>query len=232
MRLTAVVFFGVASMAFGQDSGKTTFFASMDACLRAADEDVNEYQPVFTDNLAKWQQLVQNGKAQLVSDGDNNTYCVIEWSMEGKVAGKHIIRWPANNPYFKGDDGKIADGRCGNTVYEMREIPPTPTPPAPPQITCNCPPIQLPTPPPDILLSAVPPPLQLPPEEHYSYIIVVDKGHKFPIPCIPREKGWYGIGLPIVECAALGFGAYEAFGAFQGGMALVKIAAPVISNAP
>ena len=29
------------------------------------------------------------------------------------------------------------------------------------------------------------------------------KGRKFPIPCIPREKTWFGIGVPVLECAAI-----------------------------
>lgn len=38
-----------------------------------------------------------------------------------------------------------------------------------------------------------------------AVLVVIDwpKGHKFPIPCFPREKGWYGIGLPVLECAGI-----------------------------
>ncbi len=44
-----------------------------------------------------------------------------------------------------------------------------------------------------------------PPEEE---IVITKKRHKVPIPCFPREKSLYGIGLPILECAAIVGGAW------------------------
>lgn len=264
--------FCAATIAFGQESGKITFFKSGEDCVKAPAEKVNIYQPVFVDHLAAWQKLVASGKATLVQDG--KTYCVEEWSVEGKVAGKHIIRWPANNPYFKGEDGKIADGRCGNRVYQIWEVPPLPTPaPPPPEAVVTPPPPEAPAPPPpptpviktyycftggdeqsgftgsaaggegrwmfegkEVGGEKFKPPANLGPGNYTATFEVVangevvktcprtwqisipvevtfeipdfPRGHKFPIPCFPRERGWYGIGLPIAECAVIAAGAW------------------------
>ncbi len=127
------------SIAFGQESGKITFFATPDACVTAPLEKVNEYQPVFSDGLLAWEKLRRAELVQLVQN-HGKRYCAEEWSMEAGIAGWHIIMWPLNNPYFKNPtNGQIADARCGNKVRRIWEVPP-PSPPPPPPLVVEAPP--------------------------------------------------------------------------------------------
>lgn len=63
----------------------------------------------------------------------------------------------------------------------------------------------------EVALVALPPALSMP-VAPTPVVFQPEKRHKFPIPCFPREKGWYGIGLPVVSCAGLVFGGLGAAG--------------------
>ncbi len=71
------------------------------------------------------------GKAELV-ENHGKVYCADEFT----VVGWRIIQWPENNPYYT-SDGKIADGRCGNEVRHIWEVPPPAPPPQLPPPTGN-----------------------------------------------------------------------------------------------
>lgn len=136
-RLIAMVLMVTAMMmpAFGQtESGKPMFFETPEACVSAKEGEFAIYAPHFTDNLAKWTKLAEIGKAEIVSDDKNR--CAEEWSMDDKFAkGWRIVRWPENNKFFRTSDGRLADGRCGNSVrriWEVPEPPPVVEQPAPP----------------------------------------------------------------------------------------------------
>ncbi len=106
------------------ETGKPMFFDTAEACLAAGEFTV--YQPKFRNKLTWWEEAVDLKKAVVVKD-HGKKLCAEEFTADGWK----IIRWPDNNSYFRHTDGRLADGRCGNEVRRIWEIPP-PAPPAPP----------------------------------------------------------------------------------------------------
>lgn len=125
--LLLALMLSVVSIAFGQEIGKP-FFATPDACVSAKPGTFTEYAPFFTDNLAKWVKMKNEGQATLVQDG--KTYCAEEWTLEGGVGAYRIIRWPDGLGPLRSATGKMADPRCGNGVRRLWEVPPPPAPPS------------------------------------------------------------------------------------------------------
>lgn len=130
-KMSVVMVIAGLMSAFGQsETSKPMFFETPEACMSAKEGEFTIYLPHFTDNLAKWQKMVQLGQAEVVSDG--KVRCAEEWSMDDKlVKGWRIVRWSDNNKFFRATDGRKADGRCGNTVRRLWEVP-EPEQPAPP----------------------------------------------------------------------------------------------------
>lgn len=126
-KMLVVMFSAMTMSAFGQmESGKPMFFSTPEACMSATEGGFTIYAPHFTDSLSRWL------KTELVSN-HGKTFCAEEWSLDDKlVKGWRIVRWPKDNPYFK--RGHLtADGRCGNTVRRLWEVPES-SPSAPPVI--------------------------------------------------------------------------------------------------
>lgn len=100
-----------------------TFFESGNACLAATAFKV--YQPRDMTRLSHWQELVENKEASVTSYPYD--ICVREQT----AMGHRIIRMPANTPLFTQGGKVVADGRCGNEIFEVF-LPPQPAPPPPP----------------------------------------------------------------------------------------------------
>jgi len=100
-----------------------TFFTTGQACL--ATEQFKVYEPRDTTRLGAWQERLENHEAGVV------IYPFDVCAREQTAMGHRIIRLPANTPLFTKDGKVVADGRCGNEIFEIF-LPPQPEPPAPP----------------------------------------------------------------------------------------------------
>jgi len=201
LKLFVFLVSAVSMTAFAQsETSKQMFFETPEACVSAKDGEFAIYLPHFIGNLSRW------SKTDLVVD-HNKTFCAEEWSLDDNlVKGWRIVRWPQNNSYFRRND-KLGDGRCGNSVRRLWEVPeqeistPPPSPVPMPEPEVVLPPAQ-----PSVELNDLPP-AYWPETRHYVQVILdYEKRRKFPIPCWPREKGWYGTGIPILSCAAIAAG--------------------------
>jgi hypothetical protein len=156
-----------------------------------------KYEFKGTEKLTGMHYCVE-GRHQLVDD--RNTYSVpvgtVGWlSQDGQTV---VLEECANLAKCDGCAPEVAPAP---TTVQVVELTLTPAPA-------------------EVALTALPAALPLPVAPN-PVVFEPEKRHKFPIPCFPREKGWYGIGIPVVSCAALVFGGLGAAGFW--GSAVTKL---------
>jgi hypothetical protein len=198
-------FISAGLIAFGQDTGKARLLTpradsptAMRRCgaelesVKAKHELFRRY--VFTgEEILTGMQYCVEGRHSLTDD-------------------KHTYRVPAGTiGWLAVDDLEVVLEECVNMAHcdwcfpdfpastILEEPPPTPAPmPVVELLTYE--PAE-----PAVQLNELPPALERP-VAPIPIAFVPDKEHKFPIPCWPREKGWYGTGIPILSCVAIAAG--------------------------
>ncbi len=195
-----LLLFSVTMSAFGQTAGALDRFSTMEACVAAVNSgNFQYYQPSY---LSAHREPVAGEEIR----GLEERACVDLHI----VGGRGFVPQAKGTQYIFRGGQIVARYDCGNDAREIQYVPEvvvSETPPPPPaQLEFKFPPhqstelVEL-----DASTATA---KELGPALSYEVVLeyLEKKGHKFPIPCFPREKGWYGTGLPILECAAIGAG--------------------------
>ena len=199
MLIFALLFVGAGLPAQTRADGKVRFFvprADSPTAMRRCGSDLEDLK-----KLGKLQRYVFSGAERLTE----MAFC----GATGGIDRVHVYAVPAGTVgWLKPDgSGRIVLEECVNdALCKGCELPKPFVPSAPP-------PVEAPPPTPAVMLLPPPEPValnDLPPapapwqQPEISVELLWEIGRKFPIPCYPRERGWYGTGLPIAECAAVG----------------------------
>ena len=193
----------VGTMLFGAETGKTRFTTMADCKSAVESGEFSNYIPSF---LNRHREPAVGEEVRSLEER-----ACVEMDI---VGGKGFVPQASGEKFIFSTATGLPVRRydCGNGVYSLEYIPvppPPPPPPAPAPVPEPEPPaeeVTLPPAQPPVELNELPPPPDWPEFGQYQVTLTWDKGRKFPIPCWPREKGWYGTGIPIASCIGIGLG--------------------------
>jgi|GEM_PF-4417992 len=197
-KMLLLVISAAGMTAFGQSEPSKTRFVSMADCKSAVESgEFTNYSPSF---MNRHREPAQGEEIRPLEER-----ACVEMDI---VGGRAFVPQPAGEKFVFTGNQPVVRYDCGNGVYSIEyiPIPPPPSPPAPapvPPAPPAEPEVTLPPAEPPVEIEDLPPAPDWPEARQFQVVLTWDKGRKFPIPCWPREKGWYGTGIPIISCAAI-----------------------------